>query len=154
VSDHSQQQENLAADDLVGTWRLERWETEQVDGAVSRPFGDDPIGYVVYTADGHMITTISQSGRVPIGGDLLSAPAEARSEAFGTFVAYSGTFRVQDHDVIHVVEMSLFPDWVGTEQRRHVKLSPDGSRLALSTDPISASGRVVRQHLSWKRAGA
>jgi len=127
---------------------------EQADGAVSRPFGDDPIGYVVYTADGHMLTTISEAGRVPIGGDLLSAPAEARSEAFGTFVAYSGTFRVQDHDVIHGVEMSLFPDWVGTEQRRHVKLSQDGGYLTLSTDLTSASGRVVRHHLHWTRFDA
>ena len=101
-----------------------------------------------------MITTISQTGRVPIGGGLLSAPAEARSEAFGTFVAYSGTFRVHDHDVIHDVEMSLFPDWVGTQQRRHVKLSQDGSSLVLSTDPIPVSGQVVGHHLYWARISA
>jgi hypothetical protein len=153
VNNPSHQKGRLVADDFTGTWRLERWETEMADGAVSRPFGDHPIGYVVYTSDGHMITTISQTGRVPIGGDLLSAPAEARSEAFGTFVAYSGTFRVEDHDVIHGVEMSLLPDWVGTEQRRQVKLSKDGSSLMLSTDPLSASGEVVRHHLCWKRIG-
>jgi len=138
---------------LAGTWRLLHWDAELEDGSISWPFGERAQGYVVYTADGRMITTISRAGRTPIGGDILAAPAEARAEAFGSFLAYAGTFRVEGGDVVHHVEMSLFPDWVGTEQRRHVGLSDDGSVLTLSTDPIPSAGRTARHRLRWERLG-
>lgn len=136
---------------LVGTWRLTDWEATRDDGSVSRPFGEGATGYVVYTADGRMVTTISRAGRAPIGGDILAAPAAARAEAFGSFLAYAGTFRIEGGDVVHHVEMSLFPDWVGTEQRRHAELSDDGSVLILSTDPIASAGRTARHRLRWTR---
>ncbi len=87
----------LRAEDLVGTWQLLEWEAQQEDGTVSRPFGDAPAGYVVYTHDAHMITNISRAGRPAIGGDLLSAPAEARAAAYASFVAYAGSYRVEGH---------------------------------------------------------
>ena len=94
-----------------------------------------------------MLTTISGVDRAPIGGDLLSGPDAGRLEAFASFVAYSGTFRVEGTSVVHTVEMSLFPDWVGSEQRRSVELSADGQRLTLSTqrDVVLL---LVEKHLS------
>lgn len=142
---------DLRPDQLVGTWRLTDWEALGDEGDVSRPFGDGPLGYVVYTRDGRMITTISRASRAPIGGDLLAGPVGPRAAAFGSFLAYSGTFRVEGHDVVHHVEMSLFPDWVGTEQRRHAQLAEGGSVLILSTDPMPASGRMVQHCLRWER---
>ena len=49
----------LTAHDLVGTWRLRSWRSEADDGSVAEPMGAAPLGYVVYTPDGRMITTIS-----------------------------------------------------------------------------------------------
>jgi hypothetical protein len=109
------------------------------------------MGYVVYTPDGRMITTISVRNREPIGGDLLAAPTAARADAFGTFIAYSGAFRVDGDEVIHLVEMSLYPDWIGTEQRRHVELDGARSRLTLSPGHLRAAGRDVRHRLDWER---
>lgn len=144
----------LRAQDLVGTWQLLEWEARQEDGTVSRPFGDAAAGYVVYTHDAHMITNISRAGRPAIGGDLLSAPAEARAAAYASFVAYAGSYRVEGYDVIHHVEMSLYPDWVGTEQRRRVQLSADRDLLTLSTGPTATSGALLRSRLRWQRVRA
>ena len=47
--------------------------------------------------------------------------------------------------------MSLFPNWVGTAQRRHVTLSADGSELILSADPFVVRGRLGTQVLTWER---
>lgn len=141
----------LSEGDLVGTWRLRSWEAVADDGTIARPFGDRPIGYLMYTSDLHMITTISEADRNPIGGDVLLAPPEAQADAFGSFMAYAGPFRVTEGDVIHSVEMSLYPDWIGTEQRRHVRLDVSGHRLTLSTDPIPVSGVLMRHHLDWER---
>jgi hypothetical protein len=127
------------------------WSAEADDGTVEHPFSERPLGYVVYTADGRMITTISRRDRTPIGGDLLSAPAEARAAAFESFMAYSGTFRVEAGDVIHTVEMSMYPDWIGSEQRRHVELGASAARLTLSTDALPAGGRTMRHRLDWER---
>lgn len=144
----------LATADIIGTWRLLSWETSADGEPVERPFGEHPLGYVVYTPDGHMITTISMADRPLTGGDLLSSSDADRARAFGTFQAYSGTFRVDGDDVVHIVEMSLFPDWSGTEQHRHVGLSADGSTLTLSTDPIPTSGGMRRHRLAWERVTA
>lgn len=144
----------LSAADLVGTWRLRAWVSEGEDG-VAHPMGEHPEGLLVYTADGSMITTIGRAGRPPIdGGDPLTGPIEQRLDAMTTFIAYSGTFRVEGHDVLHHVTMSLFPNWTGTTQRRHVALSPDGSELGLSADPFVVRGRLGTQRLHWSRVVA
>lgn len=143
----------LTAADLVGTWRLRSWVSTGEDGD-QHPMGDPPEGVLVYTPDGTMITTIGRAGRTPIdGGDMLGGPDEQRIAAFTSFVAYSGTFRVEGGDVIHDVTMSMFPNWVGTRQRRHVSLSADGSELELSADPFVLRGRLSVQRLRWERVG-
>jgi hypothetical protein len=141
----------LVAADLVGTWRLRSWVSTGDDGD-QHPMGDPPEGVLVYTPDGTMITTIGRAGRTPIdGGDMLSGPDDQRLDAFTSFVAYSGTFHVEGGDVIHDVTMSMFPNWVGTRQRRHVSLSDEGRQLELSADPFVLRGRMSVQRLRWER---
>lgn len=145
-------QEAQLRERLVGAWRLVTWESIGDDGSVTHPMGADPQGVVVYTPDGTMMTTIGRRDRAPIGGgDMLDGPAEERLAAFGSFIAYTSRFRIEGSDVIHAVEMSLFPNWVGTEQRRHVELSADGDGLVLSADPFLLRGRISRHRLSWRR---
>ena len=143
----------LTVGDLVGTWRLVSWASEGEDG-IEYPMGEAPEGVLVYTPDGTMITTIGRAGRPPIdGGDLLAGPVESRLEAMATFIAYAGTFRVEDGDVVHDVTMSLFPNWIGTTQRRHVALRGGGRALELSSDPFVLRGRMSTQRLAWERLG-
>ena len=66
-------------------------------------------------------------------------------------MAYSGRYRVEGDDVVHTVEMSLYPDWNGTEQRRHVRLDDARLRLTLSTDPTPAGEATQRHRLDWER---
>jgi hypothetical protein len=140
---------------IAGTWRLRRWESAAEDGSVVYPMGEAPEGVVVYTAEGTMITTVGEAGRQPItGGDLLGGPVEERLAAMTSFIAYSGSYVLDGGDVVHTVTMSLFPNWVGTQQRRHVELSADGRVLVLSTDPIVVRGRRGVQRLTWERVGA
>ena len=144
----------LRAADLVGTWLLRSWTAEGDDGSLIRPMGEHPEGILVYTPEGRMITTIGEPGRSPIdGGDMLAGPLDQRLAAMGSFVAYAGTFRIDGGDVVHGVTMSLFPNWIGTQQRRHAELSAGGRTLTLSTDPVVIRGRPSSQRLVWGRAG-
>ena len=137
---------------LVGSWQLRSWVSTYDDGSTGEPFGPSPEGVLVYTAGGTMITTIGRSGRPRItGGDVLGGPEPEIAAMARSFIAYSGTWSIDGSDVLHDVSMSLFPDWVGTQQRRHVALSADGRALTLSTDPMLLRGRTGVQRLEWTR---
>ena len=143
----------LGAADLVGTWLLRSWAAEGDDGSVIRPMGERPEGVLVYASDGTMITTIGEAGRAPIDGDdMLAGPVDQRLAAMSSFIAYAGTYRIDGDDVLHEVTMSLFPNWVGTRQRRHIELSQDGRILTLSSDPFVLGGQRRTQRLTWERA--
>jgi Lipocalin-like domain len=138
---------------LTGDWRLRTWVSEGDDGSVVLPLGASPVGILVYSPDGTMITTIAPPGRPNLSSTdpLQGGPDEERLRAAETFIAYSGTYAYDGTDVVHTVVMSMYPNWVGTLQVRHVRLSDDGAILELSTDPFTLSGRRSVQRLTWVR---
>jgi hypothetical protein len=139
-----------ARDALVGAWRLVSWENQTADGQVTYPMGTDPNGYVIYAADGRFSITISQRGRAGFAaGDLLSGTTEEKARAMESFVAYAGRYSFDGDRVIHHVELSLFPNWVGTDQERWVELA--GDRLTLSASPLLLAGQQQVPRLVWQR---
>ena len=139
-----------ARDALVGAWRLLSWENQAADGRVTYPMGTDPNGYVIYAADGRFSITISQRGRAEFAaGDLLSGTTEEKARAMEGFVAYAGRYSFHGDRVVHHVELSLFPNWVGSDQERWVKLAED--RLTLSASPLLLAGKLQVPRLVWER---
>ena len=138
---------------LTGDWRLRDWSSVADDGSVVWPMGTAPSGILVYTPDGTMITTIAPAGRPRLtsADALRGGPDDERRRSAETFIAYSGTYAHDGTDVVHTVEMSMYPNWVGSRQLRHVRLSDDGDTLELSTDPIEVAGRRAVQRLTWVR---
>lgn len=135
---------------LVGTWRLVSMESRDADGQVSYPFGRDPLGLLIYSADGCMSVILTSSDRPPFAaGDLLRGTGEEQARAATTCVAYAGRYEVHEGTVVHHVETSLFPNWVGGAQDRRCAL--EGDRLVLSTPPLLQDGRERRSLLVWKR---
>jgi Lipocalin-like domain len=93
--------------------------------------------------------TISRVGRPPFAaGDLLGGTTEEKARAVEGFVAYAGRYSFHHDRVIHHVELSLFPNWVGSDQERLVELA--GDRLTLSASPLLAGKRQVPR-LVWER---
>jgi Lipocalin-like domain len=135
---------------LVGAWRLVSWENQAADGQVTYPMGPAPIGYVIYAADGRFSITISRRGRAGFAaGDLLSGTAEEQARAMEGFVAYAGRYSFDGDRVVHHVELSLFPNWVGSDQQRWVELA--GDRLILSASPLLLAGKQQVPRLVWER---
>jgi Lipocalin-like domain len=135
---------------LVGAWRLLSWENRAADGQITYPMGADALGYLLYTADGRFSVTISRRGRAGFAaGDLLSGTTEEQARAVEGFVAYAGRYSFHGDRVIHHVELSLFPNWVGTDQERWVELAED--RLTLSASPLLLAGRQQIPRLVWER---
>jgi hypothetical protein len=127
----------MASNPLIGTWRLVSWENRSVvDGEVSYPLGKDAVGYIMYGQDGYMSVAIMRPDRAKFAAeDLFGGGAEERAQAAGTYVSYCGRYEFRGDTVIHRIELSLFPNWIGVEQERLVEVT--GNRLILSTRPIS-----------------
>src|ERR1700689_1129495 len=105
--------------ELVGTWRLVQYLDTDASGKVTYPFGEKPIGYLVYDLTGHMTPQVMRTPAPPrfaSGEDAKGTEAEVRA-AYDGFVAYFGTYRVDEAKrvVTHVVEGSLRPSYVGTD---------------------------------------
>ena len=135
---------------LVGVWKLVVWVQDYDDGRVVRPFGGSPGGQLMYSPGGHMSGVISAGDRPDFaGGAQWDAPESERAHAYSTFLAYAGTFTVDGDTVIHHVETSLFPNWVGREQRRLVDLSGDRLTLTGRLEDGTPEARTIR--MSFER---
>lgn len=85
-------------------------------------------------------------------GDLLSSSAREKARAAETYVSYCGRYEFHGETVVHHVELSLFPNWVGVSQERLVEIV--GDRLTLSTRPLLLQGKQQTAHLLWERVCA
>jgi hypothetical protein len=142
--------ESLVARSLVGTWTLVDW-TASVDETVLRPFGGKAEGWLTYTEDGRMWAALQRRDRAALGtGTLAAATAEQRAAAAAGYLSYGGRYTRDGDRVVHHVETSLFPDWIGAVQIRLISWVRDD--LVLSTpDERSAGGRTVVNRLRWSR---
>jgi hypothetical protein len=101
---------------LIGTWQL-----------VSNPYWPDAVGRLMYAADGQMCITLMRPDRLkfstatPFGGST----AEERAAAAAGYFNYCGSYHVNDEKdiVTDRIELSLFPNWVGTEQVTFISVS-------------------------------
>jgi Lipocalin-like domain len=140
----------MSSNPLVGTWRLLSWENRNLDGEVSHPLGEDASGYIAYNEDGYMFVAIMGPARRLFGAeDLLSGSTAEKADAAQTYVSYCGRYEFHGETVLHHVELSLFPNWVGVTQERLVKIS--GDRLTLSTRPLLLQGTQKTARLLWER---
>ena len=121
---------------LLGTWRLKSYVVTAATGARSTPYGENPTGYVSYSADGRMQVIGAASGRmVPAGPN---PPENKRVALYDTMFAYAGTYSVEADKVIHHVDISWNEAWTGTDQIRLFEVN--GNFLTLTTrftDPAS-----------------
>jgi hypothetical protein len=118
-----------AAKQLIGTWKLVKFENTRPDGTIERPYGPNPLGYFIYDASGTLsIQFMTNPPTRPFasGDDAMGTDAEVRA-AYDGYLAYFGTWKINDDAtaVIHVVEGSLHPSYTGTDQPRPFTLSGD-----------------------------
>jgi hypothetical protein len=125
--------------DIIGPWNLLAMEATSQDGAVMHPFGESPTGMILYDPSGYMFYIAMRSDRGNFeSGDVLGGTPEEKVAAFESFDAYNGTYEVNidDQIITHTVEASRTPNWKGTKQVRHFRLS--GNKLIIETPPILA----------------
>jgi len=133
---------------LVGTWRLvEDWDRERPDSPKEYPFGEHPLGYIVYDATGHVFVQFTRDPPLPRmeSAALDHADAAQLHDTVAHHVAYFGTYTVdwQRNVVVHHVEADSRREYTGTEQERPFKLT--GDELLIG-DGETWLRRLVRVH--------
>jgi hypothetical protein len=138
-------------DRFTGVWKLLRCERKFTDGRIDYPYGEKPVGRITYDNAGRMSAQLMRPGRrstVAPGTSFVTgnASAEEIREAVEGFIAYYGTFDVDEsaRTVIHHVQACLVPSWVGTDLKRTYRF--DANRLVLT-----ASATTGMLELVWER---
>ena len=138
---------------LVGAWQLVSWTIEYPAGdRVTQPFGPEPEGLLVYTADGHMSAALQRPGRARLSrADPQAVSETEKAAAFAGYLHYAGTWHVAGGCVVHHVALAMNPNLLGTRQVRSIAL--DGERLVLGAEePLEAPGATRRHRIEWRRA--
>ena len=144
---------------MIGAWHLVRWDITYADGrAPSLPYGADATGLILYTPDGWMSACISRGARPPLSSDSVrSAPEPERLAAFESYFAYAGPYRLRETNgqvqVVHTVQHSLNPNFVGTEQVRDMNFDVRGRLTLSASDTLPGSGVARHHRLQWERRG-
>jgi len=143
----------LAGDKFAGAWRLLECYGKWTDGRITYPYGKEPTGLLMYDGQGNFSGQIAGSGRPEFqSGNLLKGTAEELKTAFEGYIAYYGTYEVDEANsqMTHHVEGSLFPNWMGDVQTRNYEF--DGEQLRLNTLPIKGAKADLTVTLLWERA--
>lgn len=140
---------------FIGAWNLVSWVVTDASGQLDHPYGNKPMGQIIYTENGTMSAQLMHPGAALPDVSGLSGDAVLKKVA-STFFAYYGTYSVDNagKTVTHHVQGCISPSWVGTEQARRYRFL-DKNHLELSVkiegalaEDMSASGSSV---LIWER---
>ena len=99
------------------------------DGGTLYPFGHDPRGYLMYSAEGLMSAVLMASGRPNLAMALLAGTSTATDAetvaAFHSAYGFVGTYEINGSEILHHLEVSTVPNWCGTTQVRPFELDED-----------------------------
>ncbi len=138
-----------ATNEFIGAWKLISVETRDENGELFRR--GQRTGYILYSEEGYMSVSFMKEDR-PLfaSGDMRGGTVEEKIAAVEGYVSYCGRFEVDGDKVVHHIEVSLFPNWVGVSQERLYEFERD--RLTLSTPLMLLGGKQLSTHVIWERA--
>jgi hypothetical protein len=137
---------------IVGTWKLVSWVYKDGQGEEVHYFGKGSTGILMYDEHGYMNAQLMKADRPKFILDSINGGThEETYGAFHSYLAYFGKYYEENAgEMTHIVEGSLFPNWIGNKEIRYGKI--EGDKLILSTPPISAGDREIIFYITWVRA--
>ncbi|TWU08913.1 hypothetical protein CA54_41520 [Symmachiella macrocystis] len=142
--------QSQVSEQFVGAWSLISWTATLPDGTIRHPYGEQPLGRIMYSPNGKMVACLMRRHRIRCASDNRhEATSAERDAAYRDYVSYFGAFSVDatNSTVTHHVEGATFPNWIGTDLVREFcfadqeltlsLLGPDGSAHALKWERLS-----------------
>jgi hypothetical protein len=133
---------------FIGSWTLVSYELRLTSGVVTKPFGDHPIGRIIYQKSGQMSAQLMHPASGPFANtDPLKATNDETDRAWRNYIGYWGTFSVDPNGgtVIHRIEGGWFPNWIGQKQIRSFRFERD--RLILEADSPAWHATLIWQRV-------
>ena len=129
---------------LVGTWRFTTFVDTPDGGQPFYAFGKDPIGFFVFTADGHVFLNLMRN---PPNAPLDGVDPDPDSCLPDWFCAYFGTYSVDRRKSVWVTHVlgSNMPSYLGTDQMRPFTLR--GDQLVISESYLANGKRVQAERI-------
>lgn len=144
----------MSKQDITGRWDLVAWEQLYDDGRRQYPMGEQPQGFIQYTEDGYMSCMICKPHRenFTTGGQWNASDTE-KAQAYNSMMSYAGRYVLDGNTVTHLVDLSLFPNWIGGQQKRVFHLNDQG-RLVISARLEEGTAEARTAQLVWQRSRA
>lgn len=135
---------------LLGAWTLVEWSEQRPDGRKTFPLGEDAVGQLMYSADGHIAAQLARRTRRSFpASDWRQAGEHDAARAFKEYFGYFGRFSIDSERevVTHHIEGSWFPNLQGGDQERHYRF--ENELLVLDANTDWGKVRIV-----WRKAEA
>ena len=140
---------------FVGTWSLVTATGMDSTGKPRPMIGENPLGSISYTADGHMAAQLYDSHRPKLGATPATADPALARVAFLGLTTYFGRYTLDTvaHTVSHHVDGAMNPEWIGHTLVRSYRFLP-GDRLELTVVTNYDGRKPARPGvLVWQRVG-
>ena len=115
----------IKPEDIIGAWNLVDTVRENPDGTTTQHQGADPMGIIMYTADGHM-SAITRAGSRPFPA---TPDAADKARMFDSYLSYAGRWSLDGNTVTHHIEHALNENLVGKDRKRVI--DHQGDRMVL-----------------------
>jgi hypothetical protein len=135
---------------IVGLWKVDSVTWKDAANQVTKPLGDHPGGYVLYTKGGHILVTQMDSNRT---APAAAAPTDAEAaKLLASMVSVAGTYKIEGNNKIVVhLEQSWNQMGIGVDLPREFKIS--GNQLTVTfTAKSPMTGQDVLVTVSLERA--
>jgi hypothetical protein len=141
----------LQADDkasLLGTWKLASFVNQVVgeNTPAREVWGPNPKGYLIFGADGRMMTITMASGRNPPTNDAESVAL------LKSMNAYTGKYTIEGDKWTTIVDAHHNETYVGHPQVRYFKVEGDKLTVRVPDQPSALfPGQRITATLEWIR---
>jgi lipocalin-like protein len=142
--------QQFITDKIIGTWKLDSWVYQNEHNEKVDFFGPNPVGILMYEKSGYMNAQLMRSDRANFISTVMGdGTTQEYTSAFNGYAAYFGKFEEREPGTLtHIVEGSLYPNWVGQDEIRYGKV--EGNTLTLSAPGI-INGEKIMFYVTWKR---
>jgi hypothetical protein len=145
-------QQGTLKQQLVGTWTLLLDDGIRADGTHVPRFGANPIGTVIFAADGHYSLQIMRVDHPAFAADnrLKGIAGDNNPQAAG-LLTHFGTYVVTDSDktLFFHIEASSSPNLIGSRKGRPITAITD--ELLTWDDPPPPTSEYADATVAWKK---
>ena len=134
---------------IVGVWKLTSFTRKDAQsGQVTNVFGEQPVGYLMYTKAGRIFAFLVGTDRKPPAA--VEPTDSERAELFRSMVGYTGTYRVEGGKIIVRADASWVQSWTGVDRTQLAEVV--GNQLTITATLKSPrDGQEVFVSNVWER---